>query len=895
MFRFSRRWRRFSVLFLLSLTFWLLLETRLVAVVKTDTNVVVAKFLPRIKTKAEPWEIRSQVEPGNESNESNEGEASIMVQQGLRLYQSGKIAEAINVWQQALGVISNRLDVALVRNNLALAYRQIGNLNEAVQQWDQAIEIYRLPNNEATQERLAQLLVEQGQTYSDLGQQQRAIKLFQSALEIAKTNNLQVTEAAALGGLGNAYWAGGNYEQAISACEASLRIARELNDSGKTGKYYIITALNNLGNAYASRGERYRISASVAAIEGDEQAVQQFNQLAQKDKLAAIAAFQQSAQVAMDGLSKEPQFSDQTWQLSEVKARLNLNRLLGEMAEPDRNLIAQNRLRILSILEQVPDSRDKVFGLINLAIGKENSQEAARLLGLAIASARNIGDSRSLSFAFGSLGHLYEGSRQYSEAMELTQQAQFAAQQANAADSLYRWQWQAGRIFRVTGDRTRAIASYESAIATLQSIRGDILVANKDLQFNFRDAVEPVYRELIALLLQTGNRSLVIGNGEESYNQNLQKVINILELLKLAELQNFFGDDCVEIAKETAKNNGDLAGNETGVIYSAILSDRTVMILQSPDGNFTGYPVEIAQDKLQEEIDELRLLLENRATEEYLTQAQKIYDLLIRPLETDLAKLGIKTLVFIQDGVLRKVPMSALHDGQEFLVQKYAIATTPSLALTASKSPNVRNLKALAVGLTVEREPFPPLTNVAAEVAEVNSLLGGIKLLDRDFTITRLEKELRANNFPIVHIATHGKFGVDAASTFLVGYDGKISLEQLDNLLRSVSQNYGRREQQEPVELLTLSACQTAAGDNRAALGIAGVAVRAGVKSALASLWFINDESTVKLIEEFYTQLRQPDVAKAAALQKAQLKLIASDDYNHPAVWSPFILIGNWR
>ncbi len=880
MFPFSRRWRRFRGLFLLGLTFWLLL----VLVVKPEANVVIAKSLTTIKNKAEPWEILSQVEPGNEVEAAfepgNEGEASLRVQQGLRLYQAGKITEAINVWQQALGVISNSLDLALVRTNLALAYREIGNFNQAVQQWEKAIQIYRVQKDEATQERLAQLLVEQGQTYSDLGQQQRAIQLLQSALEIAKKNNLQLTEAAALGALGNAYWAAGNYEEAISSCEASLRIARELNDKGKG---YIITALNNLGNAYASRGERYRTSASVATIEGDDQAVGQFNELAQEDKLAAIAAFTESAQLAMNGLSKDRQLSEQNWQLLEVKARLNLNRLLGEMAEPDSNLIAQNRSRIISILERVPDSRDKVYGLINLAIANEKNQEAARLLGLAIASARNISDFRSLSFAIGSLGHLYEASRQYTEAMDLTQQAQFAAQQANAADSLYRWQWQAGRVFKVTGDRTQAIASYESAIATLQSIRSDILVANKDLQFNFRDSVEPVYRELMGLLLETTN-----------YQTNLTKTINILELLKLAELQNFFGDDCVEIAQKNGTKKDNLSETGAAVIYSVILSDRTEMILQSPDGNLQGYPVEIKQDQLQQEIDQLRLLLENRSTEEYLPQAQKIYDMLIHPMAEDIAKLGVKTLVFIQDGVLRKVPMSALHDGKEFLVQKYAIANTPSLTLTASKSPNVRNLKALAVGLTVEREPFPPLTNVAAEVAEVNSLLGGIKLLDRDFTITRLEKELRANNFAIIHIATHGKFGVDAASTFLVGYDGKISLDQLDSLLRSVSQNYRRNEQQEPVELLTLSACQTAAGDNRAALGIAGVAVRAGVKSAMASLWFINDESTVRLIEEFYTQLRQPSMTKAEALRQAQIKLIASEDYNHPAVWSPFILIGNW-
>jgi CHAT domain-containing protein len=144
-------------------------------------------------------------------------------------------------------------------------------------------------------------------------------------------------------------------------------------------------------------------------------------------------------------------------------------------------------------------------------------------------------------------------------------------------------------------------------------------------------------------------------------------------------------------------------------------------------------------------------------------------------------------------------------------------------------------------------------------------------------------------------MATHGKFGVDAESTFLVGFDQRISIGQLDNLLREAKQ--ARRDASgsvQPVELLTLSACQTAAGDDRSALGIAGVAVRAGVESALATLWYINDQATVPLIEEFYRQLRQPNITKAEALRQAQLKMIADVSYNHPAVWSPFTLIGNW-
>jgi CHAT domain-containing protein len=311
------------------------------------------------------------------------------------------------------------------------------------------------------------------------------------------------------------------------------------------------------------------------------------------------------------------------------------------------------------------------------------------------------------------------------------------------------------------------------------------------------------------------------------------------------------------------------------------------MILQLPDGLLTRYPVRMSAEQLQKEIDSLRLLLEKRATDEYLPQAQKIYDALMRPLEVDLAAANPTSLIFVNDGVLRKVPMAALHDGKQFLVQKYAIATTPSLSLTAREPLDRTKLQALVLGLTVERPPFAALVNVNDEATGVEKILQGTKLLDHNFTLKNLQAQLQAESYPIVHMATHGKFGTDAASTFLLMYDSQLTIEQIDNVLRA-------NKRRQPVELLTLSACQTAAGDNRSALGIAGVAVRAGVKTALASLWFINDESTVPLIEEFYTQLSQPGVTKAEALRRAQIKMIADRDYSHPAVWSPFILIGNW-
>ena len=812
--------------------------------------------------------------------------AQQVVRAGISQYKAGKFNEAIALWQQVLPQITDAKDRAAVHSNLALAYRQIGQLTEAAQEWEQAIQIYQHQDAQTKRSQLPKLLTEQAQAYNELGQNRRAIKILQSAVELAKQNPDSRTQAATLGALGNAYWAVGNYEQALFSHQASLKIARQLNSPD-----YIASSLTNLGNLYLSRSQRYRYQANTARVEGDEKENARLIQLAEQEMAAARSAFEESLRQTqvLDGIAG-------------VRALLNLNRLLEQLPSPDWVAIARNREQLLALVETLPDSRDKAYVLINLAQSlrhqaaagsreqQRSSSDAPLLLKKALSITRNIGDRRAESFALGSLGQIYQSAGQTSDAMELTQQAQLAAGEANAADSAYRWQWQAGRLLKAVGKTKDAIASYEQAIATLQSIRSNLVAINTDLQFDFRDSVEPVYRELMQLLLEP-SRDM----SQEQQKTNLNKVIDTLELLKLAELQNYFGNECVEVAQAEAKSEVNLLDANAAIIYSVILNDHTELILRLPDGGLTSYVVSLNQEQIQQEIDQLRKFLEKRSTNEYLLPAQKIYNALIRPLETDLTAAKVKTLVFIQDAVLRQVPMAALHDGQQFLIQKYAIATTPSLALTTRTTTAGRYSGALIMGLTVERPPFKALTNVRAEVAGVKGILGGIELLDGDFTLATLQEQLQNKSYPVVHIATHGKFGVDSASTFLLSFDSRITLEQIDEVLREAKlpQKRSRRNQQ-PVELLTLSACQTAAGDNRAALGIAGVAVRAGVRSALASLWNINDEATVPLIEEFYTQLEQPNVTKAEALQKAQLKMIAHLEYSHPAVWSPFILIGNW-
>jgi CHAT domain-containing protein len=151
-----------------------------------------------------------------------------------------------------------------------------------------------------------------------------------------------------------------------------------------------------------------------------------------------------------------------------------------------------------------------------------------------------------------------------------------------------------------------------------------------------------------------------------------------------------------------------------------------------------------------------------------------------------------------------------------------------------------------------------------------------------------VQAKLQQNPFTIVHIASHGQFSESADETFLLTFNEKLTLNQLDAMIGLL------RSRNEPLELLTLSACQTAAGDDRAALGFAGIAVKAGARSALATLWFINDQASMELVSSFYRNLQDPSLSRAAALQRAQLSLIQDQRYGHPAYWAAFVLINNW-
>jgi len=242
--------------------------------------------------------------------------------------------------------------------------------------------------------------------------------------------------------------------------------------------------------------------------------------------------------------------------------------------------------------------------------------------------------------------------------------------------------------------------------------------------------------------------------------------------------------------------------------------------------------------------------------------------------------------VFVPDGVLHTIPMAVLHDGSGFLVERYATAVTASLELLDTRPMDRASVEAILAG--VRNAPgFAPLPNVPEELRSVEELFGGRVLLDDAFTLERIEEELRDHAPSLVHIASHGTFTGDPATSYVVAANGELlTMERLRDFVGQT------RFRQRSLDLLVLSACETAAGDERAALGLAGAAIGAGARSALGSLWQIRDAATRELMTRFYTELKDPGLTKAEALQRAQRA--AAKGGMSPRDWSPFLLVSNW-
>lgn len=517
-------------------------------------------------------------------------------------------------------------------------------------------------------------------------------------------------------------------------------------------------------------------------------------------------------------------------------------------------------------------------GLVNspISIGQIES-----ILTDTINQSQQLANNRNAAYTIGNAGGFYlaiaEIDRQkYLQISEqLTRQALLLAQPIDAPDLAYQWQWQLGRIYANKGQINLAIESYNQALNTLKIVRNDLLSTDSNAQFSFRDNVEPVYRELVDLLVRADRNS----------QRDLNNAIETIDALQLAELQNFLRCDLTRNTSVLAEL--ERTKSQAALIYPIVLKDRIVMIAKLPGKPLVSHQIKIDRATVVKRANAFRRSILDRNSSETISQGKEIYQWLITPLESDLAQTAqVKQLVFVLDSALRNIPVGALFNpktNQYLIEQKYALSILPTSQSLDLRPFRFNQNQILAAGISeglknVEQNNFAPLN-----IRELRSIGATKLLLNSQFTPANLQQELKSGNFPILHLATHGKFSSTDRDTYLLAYNQLLYAQDLDRIFRA-----------HKLELLVLSACETATGDKRATLGLAGLSLRAGANSTLSTLWQINDESTTKLMTEFYQQLKQGNVTKAEALHLAQKKLLAQPEYQNPYFWGAYVLIGNW-
>ncbi|MEX0272357.1 CHAT domain-containing protein [Leptolyngbyaceae cyanobacterium UHCC 1019] len=816
------------------------------------------------------------------------------VQQGRSLYQAGRFLDAIAPWQAAAKTYQaegDRLNQALTLSYLSLAYQKLGRFPEAKTAIYTSLDLLQQPeaNSHNQLQILAQALNTQGSLELSQGNAEQALTIWQQATTAyGKAGD----EAGRVGSLINQAQAQQSLGLYLRARKTLTEVSAALEP--QTDPQIQVTGLRSLGNILRSIGD---LETSQAVLEKAGAIARQAN--LPEDSASSVLSLGNTQRAQNNTAAALQAYQTVIFQSSSAttKAQAHLSQLTLLVDDRQWSQAITQVPEVQSQIAALPLSHTTIYAQINLIQtlirlkqspiqGTPDWTELAAIAAKAVQSARTLADQSAESYAVGTLGKLYEKTQQWGDAEQLTRQALTIAQAVDAPDIAYQWQWQLGRLLNAKGKKDGAIAAYQETIKTLALLRKDLVAINSDVQFSFRESVEPIYRQLVGLLLEP---TLNTNNSQRTAptQTRLKQAREVIESLQLAELDNFFQEAC--LTAQTAQI--DRVDAQAAVIYSIILADRLEIILSLPNQPLKHYATAIPQPEMEQLLDKMRRSLRRTfPNPERLQTAQQVYNLLIQPAEKQLATSGVKTLVFVLDGSLQTIPMNLLYDGNQYLVEKYSVALVPGLQLLQPQ-PLVRDkLKVLVGALSEASHGFSALPGVEFEIEQIATKVPSQVLLNQDFTGGKLQTQIQASAFPVVHLATHGQFSSNAKDTFLLAWDSPINVKELDGLLKTTAESRDRN----PIELLVLSACETASGDKRATLGLAGIAIRSGARSTLATLWAVDDESTAQFMVQFYKELNQPNVSKAEALRRAQLALLKQPEFRHPYYWAPFVLVGNW-
>ncbi|MEE3719061.1 CHAT domain-containing protein [Tumidithrix elongata RA019] len=750
---------------------------------------------------------------------------------------------------------------------------------EALQSFQSALGTYRSLNNRSGE---GDALIGLGEAHSGLGQYQKAQDFYQQALAIRKQLGDRAGEANALHKLGDIYDSLGQYQKSIDFHESALAIFKQLGDRDGEGN-----ALNGLGDVYESLGQYQK----------------------------AIAYYQES-------LKLRKQTADR---IGEVYVLNGLGDIYDTLGQYQKAI--EFHESALAISKEIGDRKGEANSLFGLGIAHSslgNHQKANDFHQQALSIYRQIGDRNGEAYALNGLGDAYSSLEDYQKAIESFQQAFSASKQVgdpyNEGLSLERL----GTAFTDLKQTELAILFYKQSVNVRESIRKDIRKLPKELQKSYLATIEESYRHLIDLLLKQGR---------------VTEAVQVLDLLKIQELegylknvrgndrtaqgigllapeQAFSGQLTVDSFKQPTELNRQLASQiqqlpkseinkvpeylqklpqGAVLIYPLILSDRLELIIFSANTFPINRTVPIKKADLEKLVTDFRSDLQDFSSIDVKDSSKKLYDVLIEPIEADLKQANATTILYAPDRQLRYIPLAALYDGNQWLVERYRVNNLIAYSLFDPNSKPQANLRIFAgafggksgetrFGLGGLPSTIPEVENIAATLSNTT------KLIERDFTASATKAKVAGQT--IVHFATHAEFksGSPNNSYVLFGDGSKVTLAEINEW------------QLKDADLVVLSACQTgigSLGNGAEILGFGYQVQRAGAKASIASLWTVSDGGTQVLMEAFYGNLKKGNISMSTALREAQLSMIRKPikqgevNFNHPYYWSAFVLIGN--
>ncbi|HWE47585.1 MAG TPA: CHAT domain-containing protein [Caulobacteraceae bacterium] len=449
-------------------------------------------------------------------------------------------------------------------------------------------------------------------------------------------------------------------------------------------------------------------------------------------------------------------------------------------------------------------------------------------------------------------------------------------------------------------DPDNRAAHVRAAYVALESVRSllparDPLTEESTFDLHMRGVFEAAVSDALSSL-STSNAKVLASVSSGSDTAQIASVQSLVENYRQAELQNAFGNEC--ITEPISLRSGQLRADET-ILYPILLPDRIELLYLrgGPNGRFQRLTPNLSfnREAVAALVSQTRRSI-IRNNDDWKAPSRTLYDLLIKPVESQLKSTG--TLVVIPDATLSALPFAALSDANgRFLIEKTRLDIAPGLAY--AQPGTVRAGKsAYVVAASLEQEVdlsfawFPKLENASTEARFAAGLETKEQakhgLYIRNFTRTSLTTALREHRVDVLHLATHASFNGSTDRSFIVASGDFISITDLRQII-ATNRAFGN-----DLDLLVLSACETAVGDDRSSLGLAGAAVQSGVHGAIASLWEVDDESTAQMIRGFYANYRQ-GAGKAEAMQTAQLGLLRTPRFSAPYYWAPLILVGGWR